>query len=110
MPLSKQGTLSACESTSNCVFVEWEFGNVNQTYEKLITLASKLPRTKVLEQSNNYWHGVCRSLIFRFPDDLELLKLPGKGIIQVRSSSRFGASDLGVNERRINKLYNNLVG
>ncbi len=109
MPITKEGTLSACTMPSNCVLVEWEFGNVNQAYDKLIKISSSLPRTEVLEQTNNYWHGLCRSLIFRFPDDLEILKIPRKGVIQVRSSSRIGASDLGVNQNRVNKLYKELT-
>ena len=108
MPLTKEGTLSACSIETNCVFIEWEFGNINQAYDKLIGIASQLPRTSVIEQSNNYWHAVCRSLIFRFPDDLEVLKLPESGIIQVRSASRFGLGDLGVNKNRVNSIYRQL--
>ena len=110
MPLTKDGNLSACIGSSNCFLIDWEFGNVNQAYTKLIKIASEQPRTKVLEESNNYWHAVCRSLFFRFPDDLEILKQPRRGIIQVRSASRYGASDLGVNERRVKALYKKLVG
>ena len=110
MPLTKEGNLSGCVSSSNCFLVEWEFGNVNQAYDKLIKIASQQPRTQVLEETNNYWHGVCRSLLFRFPDDLEILKKPRPGIIQVRSASRFGVSDLGVNERRVRALYKKLIG
>ena len=108
MPLAKEGKLSACSIETNCVLVEWEFKNVEQAYSKLIKLASNLPRTTILEQTNNYWHGVCRSLIFRFPDDLELLKLSAERIIQVRSASRIGLGDLGVNKNRVQSLYRQL--
>ena len=109
MPLTNEGKLSACLIETNCVLAEWDFKNVDQTYERLIMIAAKLPRTNLLEQTDNYWHGVCRSLIFRFPDDLEILKLPRLGIIQVRSASRIGLGDLGVNNNRINMLYKKLV-
>ena len=109
MPLTVEGTLSECLIESNCVLVNWEFEKINQAYEKLIKIASELPRTIVLEQSAHYWHGVCRSLVFRFPDDLEIVKLPRLGIIQVRSASRFGLGDLGVNRNRVNMIYNKLV-
>ena len=109
MPLTSQGSLSECFLETNCVLVEWKFDNLNQSYEKLVGIASSLPRTTVLEQKDEYWHGVCRSLIFRFPDDLEILKLPSKKIIQVRSSSRFGLGDLGVNRNRVETLYKGLV-
>ena len=82
---------------------------------QLVALAENLPRTKIIESGRNYWKGVCRSLIFRFPDDLEILKLDvrsyvdrSKGIIQIRSSSRIGQSDLGVNKRRVDYLLKEL--
>ncbi len=106
MPLTKDGLLTKCDISTNCVLVEWKFKNLNESYQKLIEAASSLPRTQVIEQSANYWHGVCRSLMFRFPDDLEINKLPKQNIIQVRSASRIGLSDLGVNEKRVKNLYN----
>ena len=70
-----------------------------------------MPRTEVLRKEDYYWKGVCRSLIFRFPDDLEILLISNnknlknsQGIIQVRSSSRIGQSDLGVNKKRVEDL------
>ena len=102
-------TLKNCIIDTNCKLVEWKFDNLNQAYKRLIDVCTNLPRTKVIEETDNYWHGVCRSLIFRFPDDLEVLKIPRKGIIQLKSSSRVGVSDLGVNSRRINTIYKNLT-
>ena len=99
--------LTACISPLNCVFVQQEFKDANKDFDKLKKIARNLPRTSVLEESNNYWKGVCRSLIFRFPDDLEILKV-NKGIIQIKSASRIGASDLGVNRGRINYLLKQL--
>lgn len=109
MALTQEETLSECLVDSNCIRAEWEFSNLNDCYEKLVENATNLPRTNDIEQSDNYWHGVVRSLIFRFPDDLELLRIPSKGIIQVRSASRIGFSDLGVNKSRLNILYNKLT-
>ena len=99
--------LTACISPLNCVFVQKEFKDADKAFNQLKKIAENIPRTKVLEDSNNYWKGVCRSLIFRFPDDLEILKV-NKGIIQIRSASRIGASDLGVNRGRINYLLKQL--
>ena len=108
MVLTKDGTLSSCVIPTNCVLIEWNFDNVKKSYDKLIDIAESLPRVKVVERTENYWHGVVRSLIFRFPDDLEILKIPKKGIIQVRSASRIGLGDLGVNRNRIENLYSQL--
>ena len=107
--LTPQSGLKACISPLNCVFVQKEFKNGDQAFDQLKKIAENIPRTMVLENGNSYWKGVCRSLIFRFPDDLEILKVSGaKGMIQIKSASRFGASDLGVNQRRINYLLREL--
>ena len=104
-----EGRLSECEVDTNCVLVEWEVNEVKQSYEILLGIASQLPRTKVLEQTNNYWHAVVRSLVFRFPDDLEILQIPNQKVIQVRSASRIGVSDLGVNKKRVDSLFSRLT-
>ena len=109
MAFTVEGSLSECAVDTNCVLVEWEVNEVKQSYENLLGIASQLPRTKVLEQTNNYWHAVVRSLVFRFPDDLEILQIPNQKVIQVRSASRIGVSDLGVNKKRVDSLFSRLI-
>jgi len=67
-----------------------------------------LPRTKIVSADNNNIHAECRSIIFRFVDDLSLHLTPSKGIIHIRSASRTGYSDLGVNRRRVENLRKKL--
>tara|TARA_Y100001978_G_C23486111_1_gene334001 strand:+ start:274 stop:618 length:345 start_codon:yes stop_codon:yes gene_type:complete len=95
----------------NSYLTEREYDNAFSKFSKLTKIAGSLPRTDILKKENNYWKGVCRSLIFRFPDDLEILLISNNknindslGTIQVRSSSRIGQSDLGVNKRRVENL------
>ena len=97
-----KSVLSPCLNPLNCVFFQKEFEDVDKIFDQLVTIAQKIPRTKVLESNENYWKGVCRSLIFRFPDDLEILKIEKK--IQIKSASRFGGGDLGVNGTRVGRL------
>ena len=101
MPDTKSG-LSPCLNPLNCVFFQREFEDVDKTFEQLVTIAQKIPRTNVVESNQYYWKGVCRSLIFRFPDDLEIFKLGKK--IQIKSASRYGGGDLGVNGSRVGRL------
>ena len=108
MPITQSGELSECLISSNCVLVEWSFPQLNSAYDQLIDVASSLPRVSIIEKKKDYWHGVVRSLIFRFPDDLEILRIPSKNVIQVRSASRFGLGDLGVNKNRVDLLYSKL--
>ena len=103
---SSEATLNPCLNPLNCVFFQKEFKNVDTTFEQLVRIARKIPRTKVLENKDSYWKGVCRSLIFRFPDELEILKVGKK--IQIRSASRYGGGDLGVNGSRVGRLLTDL--
>ena len=96
----------------NSYLTERKYDNAFSKFSKLTKIACCLPRTYVLKKENNYWKGVCKSLIFRFPDDLEILLIPSNkdinnshGTIQIRSSSRFGQSDLGVNKKRVEDLF-----
>ncbi len=109
MVLTNTSNLKECFIETNCFRAEWRFNNVNNAYLKLVKVASNLPRLTILEVKDNYWHGVVRSKFFRFPDDLEILKIPNKNKIQVRSASRIGLGDLGVNKNRVNKLYQKLL-
>ena len=59
----------------NSVLIEKKLINVDQKFIQLVSLAEGLPRTEVIECGRNYWRGVCRSLIFRFPDDLSLIHI-----------------------------------
>ena len=98
--------LKPCLNPLNCVFFQKEFENVDKTFEELVAIAQKIPRTKVIEKSETYWKGVCRSFIFRFPDDLEILKIGNK--IQIKSASRYGGGDLGVNGTRVGRILTEL--
>ena len=98
--------LSPCLNPLNCVFFQKEFEDVDKTFDQLVMIAQKIPRTKVLVSNEQYWKGVCRSLIFRFPDDLEILKIDKK--VQIKSASRYGGGDLGVNGTRVGRLLTDL--
>jgi uncharacterized protein (DUF1499 family) len=63
-----------------------------------------LPRTRIVDEAPGYLRAECRSRLFRFVDDLELeLRTPEREIA-VRSASRVGRSDLGVNRARVERL------
>jgi uncharacterized protein (DUF1499 family) len=66
--------------------------------------ALALPRTSIASESDNYLYLECRSLLFRYVDDLELHYRPDTGTVAVRSASRAGHGDMGVNRRRVETL------
>lgn len=57
-----------------------------------------------MEEEAGYLHAVCRSRLFGWADDLELRIDTEAGVVHVRSASRVGYSDLGVNRRRVERL------
>lgn len=69
----------------------------------------KLPRTQIITETSNYLHAECTSAIFGFVDDLELHLRPADSIIAIRSASRLGHSDFGVNRKRIEALRSTLI-
>jgi len=71
-------------------------------------MVGSLSRTKIVSADNNNIHAECRSMIFRFVDDLTLNLTPSNGIIHIRSASRIGYSDLGVNRHRVESLRKKL--
>ncbi len=98
--------LPNCMDKSNCFFVELSSSDLDEKYSDLFDLADGLPRSELLEKSKNYSHWIVKSLVFSFPDDLELLKNTAEGSIQIKSSSRLGKYAFGVNRRRIENLSN----
>ena len=75
-------------------------------HARLLKLLHALPRTQVVANEPDYVHAEVTSALVRFTDDLEFefASGPGGGIIQVRSSSRVGYYDFGVNRSRIEAL------
>lgn len=107
------GKLRTCPSSPNCVCSQDEDGGHHTEplrytgAEPLVRLAAvvqALPGGKVITSTDNYLHAEFTSLLFRFVDDVEFLVDPGSKVIQCRSASRAGHSDLGVNRKRIEAI------
>lgn len=120
MPVAENNTaLKDCPDSPNCVSSLAEdnrhsieafriTGEVDTTWQALINMLGREQRTKLVEQLENYLHVEVTSLIFRFVDDVEFLLLPHERLIHVRSASRTGYRDFGVNRKRIEKYREQL--
>ncbi len=109
------GRLASCPSTPNCVCSD-DHDEVHrvapyrlsvapgEAWQGLRAVIDSLPRTHVVTATGEYLRVEFTSLIFRFVDDLELHLRPDQGIVAVRSASRVGYSDLGVNRRRVEEI------
>lgn len=111
--------LLPCPSSPNCVSSEADDSGhavdpmrllvgPEQAWEALGRVVAGMPRTVVVERSGDYLHAEVTSRLFRFVDDLEFVLQSDKGTIGVRSASRVGYSDLGVNRRRVEEIRRRL--
>ena len=78
-------------------------------WSALQQVMADLPRTTIVTSTPDYLHAENRSRIWRFVDDVEFMLKPLKGTIMVRSASRLGYSDMGVNRRRIESIRETLI-
>ncbi len=67
-----------------------------------------LPRIRIVTANNRYLHAEVSSWLLRFVDDLEVL-IESDGELVVRSASRVGRGDLGVNRRRVERIRSALT-
>ena len=63
---------------------------------------------EVVVDDGYFIQAVVKTPVMRFRDDVQLLFLPDLQLIQVRSSSRLGLSDLGTNTKRVEMLREQL--
>lgn len=110
-----KGHLTPCPSSPNCV--SSDAGDTahyvdplrlvvpeERAWPAVRTAVLALRGVHIVSETAVYLHAECRSALFGFIDDLELLLRQDDSVIAVRSASRLGYSDLGVNRRRVEHL------
>jgi uncharacterized protein (DUF1499 family) len=90
--------------------VNWPVADPQAALAALVPVVAASARTTVVEQGDGYLHATASSALFGFVDDLELYADTAHGVLQARSVSRLGDSDLGVNSRRLAALQAQLMG
>lgn len=75
-----------------------------EAWRALRSVLESLPRVQIITVTDDYVHAECSSAFFGFVDDLEFHLRPSQNIIAVRSASRLGHSDFGVNRKRVEKV------
>ena len=111
----KNGKLSACPGTPNCVSSQ---SNKSQekvqplpivSMAKLRQVVESMERTKIIKQTDNYLYAEFKSQLMGFIDDVEFYLDGNAKVIHVRSASRLGQSDLGVNRKRVEEIRAKLM-
>jgi uncharacterized protein (DUF1499 family) len=110
--------LTPCPKTPNCVSsqahdeehyiepIKFE-GTQQEAHDRLLQIIESEKRTKVVTDQEDYIRVEFTSAVFRFVDDVEFYfpnEKAGETIIHMRSASRVGSSDLGVNRKRIERI------
>lgn len=109
------GKLAACPSSPNCVSSQSldaehkiEPLTYNSTTVEAMAQLKKVieseERTKIISETPNYLYAEFASKLMGFVDDVEFYLDEAAKVIHVRSASRLGQSDLGVNRKRIETI------
>ena len=112
---SEPGRLAPCPSSPNCVSSEAPdarhhvdpiafTGAPAQAMRRLRAVIEAMPRTRIVSASDTALRAEFTSRLFRFVDDVDCVVDATAGVIQVRSASRVGYSDLGANRGRVEAL------
>lgn len=111
----KDGRLATCPAKPNCVssqatsarqrVMPLKFsGNPAAELNRLKNVVNNMERTRLVKEDDGYLHFECTSRLLGFVDDLEFLCDADQRVFHVRSASRLGYSDLGVNRKRTENI------
>lgn len=77
-------------------------GTPDETHARLLRVIARQPGAELIKAEGTYLHVEFTSSVMRFVDDVEFLV--GSQRVEVRSASRLGDSDMGVNRQRIETI------
>jgi uncharacterized protein (DUF1499 family) len=108
------GYLAPCPDSPNCVSSQSKEkkhtiaplvynGEQAAAKEMLKQVVTSMAGARIVTDTKDYLYAEFKSRIMGFVDDVEFY-FPNESIIHVRSASRMGYSDLGVNRKRIETI------
>ncbi len=112
----KDGQLLNCPSKPNCVnsqainkdqiVLPFRYSDEKElAVKRLKEILASYDRATIVTENENYLLVEFKTKIMGFVDDVEFY-FPQKKVIHVRSASRLGYSDFGVNRKRVEQLRN----
>ncbi len=75
-------------------------GDGAAAFARATQIVKGMPGTTVIDEKPGYLYAQCETRWLKFTDDLELALDESARVIHVRSASRLGRSDMGVNRAR----------
>jgi uncharacterized protein (DUF1499 family) len=76
-------------------------GDPEATLDRIASIVEAMDGAKIVKKEPGYLYAQFTSRLMKYVDDAEFWLDSAAGVIQVRSASRLGSSDLGVNRKRI---------
>ena len=115
------GKLTNCPNSPNCVSSQTQSTDTvhyiepltytstpEQALANLKTVIQSLPRTTIINETDNYLYAEFKTALMGYVDDVEFYIESDTQKIHVRSASRLGQSDLGVNRKRVEEIREKL--
>ena len=96
--------LNPCIEVAHCVREEWNVEKIDNPFEEIKSIIENTPRTKIVDLDDDYLHAEATSKWMKYVDDLEVSFLSESNSLIIRSESRVGESDLGVNKKRVDLI------
>jgi uncharacterized protein (DUF1499 family) len=84
-------------------------GDAKTTIARIAAVVEDLPGARIVERRDDYLYAQFTTALMRYVDDVEFWADPAAGVVQVRSASRLGSKDFGVNRARIESVRARLV-
>lgn len=109
------GKLAPCPGTPNCVNSQSDDPQAKIEPLPAVSIAEikrvveVMERTTIIEETPNYLYAEFKSKLMGFVDDVEFYRDEAANVVHVRSASRLGQSDLGVNRQRIEAIRAKLL-
>jgi uncharacterized protein (DUF1499 family) len=109
----KDGRLAPCKRTPNCVSSQADPQDREHFiapiafkggFSELKKAVESMERSTVITADGGYLYAEFRTRLLRYVDDLELWYDERAGLVHVRSASRLGRRDFGVNRSRVEAL------
>jgi uncharacterized protein (DUF1499 family) len=85
-------------------------GDSNATLDRIAGIIESMEGGKIIRREPGYIYAQFTTWLMKYVDDAEFWYDPSAEVIQIRSASRLGSSDLGVNRKRIETIRQKLDG
>jgi uncharacterized protein (DUF1499 family) len=78
--------------------------NAANSMQVLLATLKSMPDMTIVDAKPDYIYAQSQTKVLKFVDDVEFWVNPAKGVIDVRSASRLGREDFGVNRARVEAI------